>query len=268
MAEEALNMEAAEQTEEAPEVSSEAVEQTQPASEEATPAPSAEVPKGPKGRPDSSWRDRREMQEMRDTISNLKGQLEALSRQTPQQAQQAQTLQNILDMDDEELAESFSDGKGIKRVFSQLAQQINRELTEFQKKEIENIRQQEQREARESREKETFNKFVKDNPDFVELYDSGEIVRYLDENPGETYKSAYRALTEEKRISDAVKKALAEQEKNLRAKQNLKTVSTTAPAATPSGDDELAKMLKDSKAHGGVKNITLKYLEKLGFGGD
>ena len=100
------------------------------------------------------------------------------------------------------------------------------------------------------------------------MWDSGEIVRFIEANPGHNPISAYHAMTYETRMQKAIEearaKAIKETEekvnKNWMAKRQARVLGT-GPSG-PGADTE-DKELKDVKSQGGLYNVLAKRLERL-----
>lgn len=118
------------------------------------------------------------------------------------------------------------------------------------------------RESEQNAIKKTYEKFEKDNPDFRKMWDAGEIMAYMEQNPGHNPISAYREMTLEAKIAEATAKAKKEAEdevtKRFQAKKKA-TVLTGGPGSVhvPVEEDH---RFKDSKTHGGR---TVVLAEKL-----
>lgn len=103
---------------------------------------------------------------------------------------------------------------------------------------------------------------------FNELYKSGAITKYMKENPGHNFKSAYLEMTQEAREkavmskagkaaeADAAKKA-EEARRNKEAKAGAKVLGA-GPGGAPAGDRNAD--LKDTKARGGLANVLAQRL--------
>jgi hypothetical protein len=109
----------------------------------------------------------------------------------------------------------------------------------------------------------TFTEFAKQNPDFDEMWDRGELQRYMNTNPGHNAISAYRELTFDKRLADGTKEAVAEAEKKfnegLKTKRESQTLSS-GPAASGGGTvaGKTPPELQDTKKFGGLTTVLAK----------
>lgn len=114
----------------------------------------------------------------------------------------------------------------------------------------------------------TFSEYSADNPDnddktgFVQMWESGKIQDFMEDNPGHTAISAHMMLTEETRsksmetqISEAVAKEVAKIRTKLE-KENKARVRTdglgSGPSYTPGDEDD---ELKDTKSKGGLVSV-------------
>jgi len=103
--------------------------------------------------------------------------------------------------------------------------------------------------------RETYEEYVKDNPDFETMWKNKEIQGFMAKHPGHNPLSAHMKLTKEKRIQTAVEAALKDHgkkiEKNIRAKYKAGTLGGGATASRVAFSEEEASELKDTKSHGG-----------------
>lgn len=111
----------------------------------------------------------------------------------------------------------------------------------------------------------TFREYEKNNADFRPMWESGEIKRYMDENPGHNAISAHQVLTAEKRIADAAQRAkgeaLEQAQKNNQIKRNARVLGGgPASAGKPAGPD---KELSDTKGAGGLNSVLARRLSLL-----
>lgn len=100
----------------------------------------------------------------------------------------------------------------------------------------------------------TFEAYAKENPDFDDMWDGGEIQQYMDSHPGHNAISAHMALTAEKRTQAAVDKAVKEATDKML--NDLRTKGRAAVLGTgPSGQIDrrgaAGQELADSKKFGG-----------------
>jgi hypothetical protein len=104
----------------------------------------------------------------------------------------------------------------------------------------------------------TYVTYAKENPDFDEMWDGGDLKAYMDENPGHTAISAHQMLTMEKRIQGAVEEATKDAEKkaasNLKVKQNARVLGS-GPSAGGKAVGQVPVELKDTKKYGGLTAV-------------
>ena len=118
------------------------------------------------------------------------------------------------------------------------------------------------RESEQGAIKKTYDQFEKDNPEFRKMWDKGDIMEFMEKNPGHNPISAYREMTIEGTIAEATAKAKKEAEeevtKRFQAKKKA-TVLSGGPGNVhiPVEEDH---RFKDSKTHGGR---TVVLAEKL-----
>jgi hypothetical protein len=102
----------------------------------------------------------------------------------------------------------------------------------------------------------TYKAFEEKNPDFRPLWDSGEIIKYIETHPGHNPMSAYDEMTGDKKFSEAIEKAKKEAEeevtKRFQAKKKA-TVLSGGPAGAPRTDEDPA--LANTKKHGGLNAV-------------
>jgi hypothetical protein len=109
----------------------------------------------------------------------------------------------------------------------------------------------------------TFTEFAKQNPDFDEMWDRGELQRFMNTHPGHNAISAYRELTFDQRLDEGKKEAVAEAEKKfnegLKTKRESQTLSS-GPAASGGGTvaGKTPPELQDTKKFGGLTTVLAK----------
>lgn len=160
----------------------------------------------------------------------------------------------------DELTDMFDENP--QKFLSQFAESLKAQF----KDEFVQMRDQETQEAAYRR---NYEEFAEKNPDFIEMWDSGEIQAFLGKNPGHNAISAFYALSEpvrqqstQQQIEAAVKKAVEEEkkkmEKNLKAKKNI-TYVPASPRDT-SNRQESTLDLKESKKFGGTVSVLARRL--------
>lgn len=118
----------------------------------------------------------------------------------------------------------------------------------------------------------TFNQYAKDNPTFNEMWESGEIERFMNDHPGHNAISAHMAMTAGKlsgdvkaQIDAAVAKAVKETEERVRkdflAKRGATVISSTSAAR--SADNGVDTALKDTNQFGGTNAVLAQRLAEM-----
>ena len=196
--------------------------------------------------------------------AKLEGELEALKRQTQVEKPPVKAdYKDITALTAEEIAEwQATDPKGF--AANMYAQVKHEALMKMQ----EDFRAEREAENKKVSIEKTYKEFEDKHKDFKPMWDSGEIVRFIEANPGHNPISAYHAMTYETRMQKAIEearaKAIKETEekvnKNWMAKRQARVLGT-GPSG-PGADTE-DKELKDVKSQGGLYNVLAKRLERL-----
>jgi len=166
-------------------------------------------------------------------------------------------------MTEEELAEwQANDPKGFA---DNLAAKIKHEL-------LTDMHRQAEATTRRTATEQTYAKFGEKNTDFRARWDSGEIKKFIDQNPGHNPMSAYHEIISEEReksvqtrIDEAVAKAKADTEKEVLARIQSKqkaTVLGPGPAINPVRN-EVNPELQDTKRHGGKVTVLADMLRSM-----
>jgi hypothetical protein len=116
----------------------------------------------------------------------------------------------------------------------------------------------------------TYEAYAKENPDFDEMWDSGDIREYMSKNPGHNAISAHMAMTSNKKVEKAVKDAEKRIMENLRAKRESQVIPAGPSASRASSETEIPTELKDTKKHGGLAAVLARRSqerEQRRFGG-
>ena len=189
-------------------------------------------------------------------------QLEALMKGKEPEKEKELNFVDITTKTDEELLEwQQSDPKGYA---ANLARQIRYELQQ----EIPDINEILKKHRLDEEIERTYEEYAKTHPDFDEMWDAGEIQRYMEKHPGHTPISAHMMLTQEKReaeiqkrIEEAVAKAVKETEekmiKQFKAKKHAK-VLPAGPASTGILNETATPDLKDTKKFGGLLSVLVE----------
>ncbi len=196
--------------------------------------------------------------------AKLEGELEALKRQTQVEKPPVKAdYKDITALTAEEIAEwQATDPKGF--AANMYAQVKSEALMKMQ----EDFRAEREAENKKVSIERTYKEFEDKHKDFKPMWDSGEIVRFIEANPGHNPISAYHAMTYETRMQKAIEeartKAIKETEekvnKNWQAKKQARVLGT-GPSG-PGADTE-DKELKDVKSQGGLYNVLAKRLDRL-----
>ena len=196
--------------------------------------------------------------------AKLEGELEALKRQTQVEKPPVKAdYKDITALTAEEIAEwQATDPKGF--AANMYAQVKSEALMKMQ----EDFRAEREAENKKASIEGTYKEFEDKHKDFKPMWDSGEIVRFIEANPGHNPISAYHAMTYETRMQKAIEearaKAIKETEekvnKNWMAKRQARVLGT-GPSG-PGADTE-DKELKDVKSQGGLYNVLAKRLDRL-----
>ena len=115
---------------------------------------------------------------------------------------------------------------------------------------------------RKYQERDTFDKYASKNPEFVSMYESGQLTQFCRTNPGHNLYSAYQELTMDKtieqKIQEAVKEKVTKDKKNQSAKRKLRVIGEGPPAKKVTKVEDPFKA--DSKKSGGVTSLLLDRL--------
>ena len=196
--------------------------------------------------------------------AKLEGELEALKRQTQVEKPPVKAdYKDITALTAEEIAEwQATDPKGF--AANMYAQVKSEALMKMQ----EDFRAEREAENKKVSIERTYKEFEDKHKDFKPMWDSGEIVRFIEANPGHNPISAYHAMTYETRMQKAIEearaKAIKETEekvnKNWQAKKQARVLG--AGPGGPGTDTE-DKELKNVKSQGGLYNVLAKRLDRL-----
>jgi hypothetical protein len=163
-------------------------------------------------------------------------------------------------MADDDIVETFSKNpKGFLSTFAnQIVEHIGKTAQDHQNKV--------QTETLQSSIERTFDDYAKKNPDFDEMWDSGEIKRFMDENPGHNAISAHMMLTGDKRVQDVAEKAKKEAEeqtlKNINAKRGAQVLSVGAKPRVASSGSQTDPRMQDPNKFGGMTNVLVARLRE------
>jgi hypothetical protein len=166
--------------------------------------------------------------------------------------------------------------------FKDISSMSAEEIREWQEDDpkgfAENIRQQAVWEAKQSLKHEslrdqtvsgiekTFSDYAASNPTFNDMWDSGEIEKFMNAHPGHNAISAHMAMTAaagqtdvQKKIEEAVAKARKEERekvtKDFQAKRNATVISSGAGATGRGAADGVDPALQNTKNFGGLTSV-------------
>lgn len=177
------------------------------------------------------------------------------SGKTPTQEQKKYV--DISTMDDDKIAD-WMDEKPL-QFFGNLFQQIVAEAETVIMGKLENM-------GRQNAYQRTFSEFSEKHEGFKAMHDSGQLQRFIDDNPGFDVFSAYHELTSEtnaktaeearqQEIDSAVQKAVKEvEDKYKKNKQAMRELRPTDGGATPPAATA-DKELQDTKSGGGLVSV-------------
>lgn len=195
--------------------------------------------------------------ELRERIARLEGRIESGGKK---EDEQQVPYKNIAQMSADEIREWFDEDP--LKFSANLASQIQHETLSAVEQFLSTKETEAQKKAQETGVKTTLERYVENNPDFNEM--KKEIQDYINNNPGHTQISAHMALTQEKRINDAVAKAVKDTEARKDQEHKLKKKAKALPAgARVSGGEREPIDLKDTKKHGGLTAVLSRRLAAM-----
>ena len=197
--------------------------------------------------------------EYEQQLQEMRQQMDLLAKQQPQKEggpdleSQFSALAQKLEDGDISMSEALSEQR---KLIEQSAQQ-----------QIQTVMQSQQREAEAARIQDSF---LKENPDFTELRDSGELQTIVASNPLHDNLSAYYAhkaqqaeQAREAAVKEAVTQAVKETEERLRkeftSKRNAASLGESAAHVPSSGNTP--PELKDTKKFGGATQVLANRLK-------
>jgi len=207
---------------------------------------------------DPAWqRIIKQRDETREENIRLKAQLDVLAKQ--QEAAPVAPLpsdfKDLSQFSDDEIREWMEDDP--KGFVANLTAKIHADIEM-------KTQQKEQQNALNQKVHATFSSYAEANPDFNDLWESGEIQKFMDENPGHNAISAHQMLTGEARvqarIDAAVKEATEKITANFRAKRNAEVLSG-GPARQSSGGADVPVELTNTKKYGGRTSVLTSILQ-------
>jgi len=230
----------------------EEVKKTETVKEEAKPEP-----KGEDFRFDKHPRFKELHQRVKNYEEELRELREAVAKQKQPDTPQEKPYKDWSQMKEDELLDwQASDPKGFLENQMKAAQYMAAKEFEAYKRQFDQQAEQQQRDARLAS---TYEQYASKNPDFDEMWDSGEIRDFMDKNPGHNAISAHMAMTTDKRIEaakqEAVQKALAEYEAKLKTKRAASTVMSSGPATVPTSSEHADDRLQNPNKYGGKMTV-------------
>ena len=197
---------------------------------------------------------RREIAELKAAVNKQQQfKPEEVKPQDPQESLRLRELDKFMAMDNDDLSEMIINEPSKYRALSM--QQLDREQTARSEQQAKVQNQQ----SIQERTNQTLKKFFEDKPDGVELVQSGQIHKFIEENPGHNAISAYHEIKGEdqyqERLATDVKKETDKIYQTLKAKGNAGSISTTTGSKSYNGDS--AEMNNPEK-FGGRNAVLLK----------
>lgn len=187
--------------------------------------------------------------ELRERLAKAEGALEASRRPAEPEKQTPLPYKDITQMQDDELRDwQNEDPKGYA---ANLYAQARHEL-------MQEIKGQTQADMQQKGVRKTFDEYAAKNSDFMPMWESGQIPKFMEQNPGHNAISAHIILKQgtaladlDKRIKEEVAKAeKAAEERAIKNFQAKKRAAVLPGGATlPAGEDD---ELKDTKSRGGL----------------
>ena len=206
-------------------------------------------------------------------MASLEGELRAMQQivarqpghqQRPgQPAQQQLDHKNITSMTDEEVLEELE--KAPLAFIGNLARQLRHETAQHV---METLGKQ----GHQAKVKSVFDEYAGKNPDMMEMINTGELKKFMDQNPYHNAISAHSFLKaqklqsqfdaeKQKAIEEAVKKKEADLIKQYQTKGRLGTTLGGAPP--PAGKATPDDMLKNPDKYGGKENVLADRLRRF-----
>ncbi len=188
--------------------------------------------------------------------------LERIAKQQVPVKEEAPSFKDWTKMTDEELVEwQASDPKGyLDNMKAFIDHQVQSRIEAFQTQSA----QMAEKQSYEQKIQSTYESYAKENPDFDEMWDSGELKEFMDKNPGHNAISAHILLTAEAKRNAAIEKAVADalkkKEAEIKSKRAASKVVGAGPAVVPTPARESDERLKDPTKFGGKTNVLMQRL--------
>jgi len=188
---------------------------------------------------------------------------------TQQQKRQVNILQQIASMKDDELRDMLDENP--KQVLSTTVQAAVEEALSRVDQHLKMTEEEKRTQTYQEGIKKTFDTFGEQHEDFWPMWESGELKKFMESNPGHNAISAYNVLkadsanqTMQEKIDAAVKEAVAKKEQemlnNIKAKRSAQTLS---PGASRGPGDGPPRELQDTKAKGGLTATLAERLKAM-----
>jgi hypothetical protein len=188
---------------------------------------------------------------LKSTIENLTNTIRDLQAAPKEQKAEELPYRDLTKMSDEEIAEWMASQP--KAAIVNMYQQLKHDITH-------QIATEQAVGSRERGIRSTYEKFERDNPDFSDMWQAGEVQQFIETNPGHNPISAYHALTLEKRIAEVKDQTRKEAEaavmKKIRAKGGAGSLGRgPSPESKVTGSTSTDPRLKSTKNYGGVVSV-------------
>jgi len=151
-----------------------------------------------------------------------------------------------------------------------LAKQVAYESERRLEEKLQARERQQQQEAYKAEVNRQYDNYAAKNPEFTQMFQSGQLHKYMQENPGHNPISAHQLLIAGKKegeVQEMLKKAKEEgrkeAEKNQQAKRQIRTISRPPERAGIASDSSGEDMLKDTKKYGGMASVITARLNRL-----
>jgi hypothetical protein len=192
---------------------------------------------------------------LKKEIAELAEIKETLKRSQTPESKKVSEFKDISNLQEDEIRQWMEeDPKGFTaNIYAQVKHEVKSDL-----------RQEDTQQNHQQRIIKTLESYKEKNPDFDQMWESGEISKFMQENPGHNALSAHMIMTEEKRIKAALK---AEEDKiiaNIAAKKQSRVLGA-GPAH--SGGPTLDEELSNTKERGGIKTVMAERLAAMRRGG-
>ena len=124
-----------------------------------------------------------------------------------------------------------------------------------------------QEETREAKLASTFENYAKENEDFNEMWESGAIPKFMEENPGHNAISAHMQMTADARtqakIDEAVKAAETKIINDLKAKGKTRSLPS-GPSGSRQSNAKIPQELANPSKFGGIENVLVqRHLKRM-----